>query len=40
MFPSLSILQHYIKFDIRTIVMLEKLFDATSFGGCIGHLTR
>jgi hypothetical protein len=35
MFPSLSILQHYAEFDIRTIVTLE----IRSFGGSIGHLT-
>jgi hypothetical protein len=40
MFPSLSILQHYAKFDTCTIVTLEKLFDATCFGGSIGHLAR
>jgi hypothetical protein len=28
MFPFLGILQHYAKFDIRTITMLEKLFGA------------
>jgi hypothetical protein len=40
MFPSLSILQHYAKFDICTIATLEKLFGAKSFGGFIGHLAR
>jgi hypothetical protein len=37
-FSSPSILQHYAKFDIRTIAMLEKLPGARSFGGFIGHL--
>jgi hypothetical protein len=39
-FPSLSILQHYVEFDIRTIVMLEKLLGVRSFGGSIGHLAH
>ncbi len=38
MFPSPSILQHYIEFDIRTITTLEKLLSARSFGVIIGHL--
>ncbi len=38
LFPSPSILQHYTKFDIHTIVTLEKLFDAESFDGSISHL--
>jgi len=38
MFPSLSILQHYVEFNIHIIIMLEKLFSARSFGGSIGHL--
>jgi len=38
MFPSLNILQHYIEFDIFSIISLEKLFDVRSFGGFIGHL--
>ncbi len=33
-------LQHYIEFDIHTIIMLEKLFGAKSFGGSINHLLR
>jgi hypothetical protein len=37
-FPSLGILQHYVKFDIHTITMLEKLFGAGYFGSFIGHL--
>jgi hypothetical protein len=37
-FPSLGILQHYVEFNIRTIIMLEKLFSVGSFGGSIGHL--
>jgi hypothetical protein len=39
MFPFPNILQHYVKFDIQTIIMLEKLLGAKSFGGSIGHLT-
>jgi hypothetical protein len=39
-FPSPSILQHYTKFDIRTIVMFEKLLGARSFGGFIGRLAH
>jgi hypothetical protein len=38
MFPSLNILQHYVEFDIHSIISLEKLFDVRSFGGFIGHL--
>jgi hypothetical protein len=38
LFPSLSILQHYVKFDTHTINMLEKLLGAKCFGGSIGHL--
>ncbi len=38
MFPSLGILQHYARFESRTIVMLEKLFGGGSFGGFISHL--
>jgi hypothetical protein len=38
MFPSPSILQNYIEFDIRTMVILEKLFGARSFGGFISYL--
>jgi hypothetical protein len=30
--PFPCILQHYAEFDIHTIVTLEKLFGATSFG--------
>jgi hypothetical protein len=37
-FPSLGILQHYVEFDIHTIVMLEKLLGVGSFGGSTGHL--
>jgi hypothetical protein len=40
MFPSPSILQHYIEFDIHTIITLEKLLGAGSFGGYINHLTH
>jgi hypothetical protein len=38
MFPSLGILQHYVKFNICTIITLEKLLDVGSFGGSIDHL--
>jgi hypothetical protein len=38
LFPSPNILQHYTKFDIHTIVTLEKLFDAKYFDGFINHL--
>ncbi len=38
MFPSPSILQHYVEFDICTITKLEKLLGVKSFGGIIGHL--
>jgi hypothetical protein len=40
MFPSLSILQHHVKFNICTITMLEKILGARSFGGSINHLTH
>jgi hypothetical protein len=40
MFPSPNILHHYVEFDIHTIVTLEKLLGAGSFGGSIGHLAR
>jgi hypothetical protein len=40
MFPSLSILQRYVEFNTRTIIMLGKLFGVELFGGFIGHLTR
>jgi len=39
-FPSLDILQHYIEFDARTIVMLKKLLGVGSFGDSIGHLVH
>jgi hypothetical protein len=39
-FPSLGILQHYIKFDICTIATLEKLFGVGSFSNLISHLTH
>jgi hypothetical protein len=39
-FPSPSILQHYIKFNIHTIIMLENLLGVEFFGGSIGQLTR
>jgi len=34
-FPSPSILQHYVEFDIRTITRLAKLFGVRSFGGFV-----
>ncbi len=37
MFPFLGILQHYIEFNIHTIVTLEKLFGVGSFSGFIDH---
>jgi hypothetical protein len=39
-FSSLNILQHYVDFDTRTIVTLEKVFGARSFGGFINYLVR
>jgi hypothetical protein len=39
-FPSPSILQHYVEFDTHTIATLEKLLGAESFGGFIDHLVR
>jgi hypothetical protein len=33
-------LHHYAKFDICTIVTLEKIFCVGSFGGFIGHLAH
>jgi hypothetical protein len=38
MFPSPSILQHYAKFNIRTLTTLEKLLGVRSFDGYNGHL--
>jgi hypothetical protein len=38
MFPSPDILQHYVEFDIRTIITLKKLLVARSFGGSTSHL--
>jgi len=40
MFPSLSILQHYTKFNIRTIATLEMLLGVGSFSGFIDHLVH
>ncbi len=40
MFPSPCILQHYDKFNICTIVTLEKLLGVGSFGGSISHLVH
>jgi hypothetical protein len=33
-------LQHYIKFDAHTIIMLEKLLRSRSFGIIMGHLAH
>jgi hypothetical protein len=38
MFTFPSILQYYIKFNICSIITLEKLLDVGVFGGFIGHL--
>jgi hypothetical protein len=40
MFPSTSILQHYIEFNTCTIVTLKKLLNVASFGGFINHLAH
>jgi hypothetical protein len=40
MFPSPNILQHYTKFDTRTIITLEMLFNVGSFGGFINHIVH
>jgi hypothetical protein len=40
MFPSPSILQHYVEFNTCTIPTLEKLSSLGSFDGFIGHLVR
>jgi hypothetical protein len=40
MFPSPSILQQYIEFNICTITTLEKLFGVKLFGGFLDHLAR
>jgi hypothetical protein len=37
-FLFLSILGHYIKFNLHTIAMLEKLLSSRSFGILMGHL--
>jgi hypothetical protein len=39
-FPSWSILRHYIKFDSHTIATLEKLLSARSFSIMVGHLVH
>jgi len=39
-FPFLSILQHYVKFNICTILTLEKLLGARFLSGSIGHLVH
>jgi len=38
MFPFPGILKHYIEFDTRTIITLEKLFGVGSFNGSINDL--
>jgi len=40
MFPFLGVLQHYAKFNIHTLVTLEKLLGVRSFNGSIGHLAH
>jgi hypothetical protein len=37
-FPSPNILQHYTKFDVHTIIMLEKLLGSGSFFTIVDHL--
>ncbi len=39
-FPSPGILQHYTKFDVYIIVILEKLLKLRSFGTIAGHLAH
>jgi hypothetical protein len=40
MFPSLSILHHYVEFNTCTITTLEKLLGVGSFDGSISHFVR
>ncbi len=40
MFPSLSILQHYVEFNTHTIFTLEKLLNVGPFEGCFDHLVH
>jgi len=40
MFPSPGILQHYVKFNTRTLITLEKLLGVRSFGGSNGYLAH
>jgi hypothetical protein len=40
MFPYVGILQHYVELNTFTIIMLEKLLGAGSFGGSISHLAH
>jgi len=37
-FSSPNIVQHYVKFDLHTIVTLEKLLNTRSFSTIIDHL--
>jgi hypothetical protein len=37
-FPFLSILQHYTKFDSHTMAMLEELLSVKSLDIMVGHL--
>jgi hypothetical protein len=39
-FPLPNILQHYTKFDVHTIIMLEKLLGSRSFGTTLDHLVH
>jgi hypothetical protein len=38
-FPSPYILQHYVEFDIHTIVTIEKLLGEIFFGGFTDHIS-
>ncbi len=40
MFPFLSIMQHYVEFNICMIKMLEKLLGMGSFYGSFDHLVH
>jgi hypothetical protein len=40
MFPSLSILQHYVEFNTRVIFTLENLLSVGSFDGSFDHLVH
>jgi hypothetical protein len=38
LFSSPNIVQHYVKFNLHTIVTLEKLLGTRSFGTIMDHL--